>query len=169
MDRTRLSDHKKIDGNQLAICTLFLQVNAPQRTKHQENANILSISIFSGVFGSGLCLLSKYPIVTTLFHAWSVNGYVHRIQHGDWFGGKGVGLCQILANGYPVNIYIAHVRSAAISTTNTKIKLISFSFMLNMIARVTIIMRIVSYRHSIRHNLFNRHVVIQWCKCWLVI
>lgn len=66
--------------------------------------------IFSGVFGSGLCVLSKYPIVTTLFHAWSVNGYVHRIQHGDWFGGKGVGLCQILVNGYPVNVYIAHVR-----------------------------------------------------------
>lgn len=36
--------------------------------------------------------------------------YVHRIQHGDWFGGKGVGLCQILINGYTVNIYIAHVR-----------------------------------------------------------
>lgn len=36
----------------------------------------------SGVFGSGLCVLSKYPIISTLFHSWSVNGYVHRIQHG---------------------------------------------------------------------------------------
>lgn len=38
---------------------------------------------FSGVLGSGLCILSKHPIVKTLFHAWSVNGYVHRIQHGN--------------------------------------------------------------------------------------
>lgn len=36
----------------------------------------------SGVMGSGLCILSKYPITMTLFHAWSVNGYVHRVQHG---------------------------------------------------------------------------------------
>lgn len=70
----------------------------------------------------------------TLFHSWSVNGYVHRVQHGrvllisrstvkkiyfifpklyllpgDWFGGKGVGLCQIMVQKQPVNIYIAHV------------------------------------------------------------
>lgn len=46
----------------------------------------------------------------SLFHAWSVNGYVHRIHHGDWFGGKGVGLCKILVqDNYPVNVYIAHV------------------------------------------------------------
>lgn len=86
--------------------------------------------------GSGLCILSKYPIAMTLFHSWSVNGYVHRIQHGkidfdfdifddlefriyftvsristgDWFGGKGVGLCQIMVQKQLVNIYIAHVR-----------------------------------------------------------
>lgn len=68
----------------------------------------------SGVYGSGLCILSKYPIALTLFHAWSVNGYVHRIQHGDWFGGKGVGLCQIIVQNQPVNIYIAHVSSDTI-------------------------------------------------------
>lgn len=67
-------------------------------------------AFFSGVVGSGLCILSKYPIKMTLFHSWSVNGYVHRVQHGDWFGGKGVGLCQIVVQNQPVNIYIAHVR-----------------------------------------------------------
>lgn len=82
-----------------------------ERRRWRHCWQIPFVLCFSGVFGSGLCVLSKYPIVSTLFHAWSVNGYVHRIQHGDWFGGKGVGLCQILANGYPVNIYIAHVRA----------------------------------------------------------
>ena len=59
--------------------------------------------------GSGLALLSKYPIVSALFHTWSVNGYVHRIQHGDWFGGKGVGFAKIAVNDQLVNVYAAHV------------------------------------------------------------
>lgn len=63
----------------------------------------------SGVFGSGLCILSKYRITGTLFHAWSVNGYVHRVQHGDWFGGKGVGLCKLDVLDKTVHVYIAHV------------------------------------------------------------
>lgn len=84
---------------------------------HQHMFVIISL-IYSGVFGSGLCVFSKHPIVTTLFHSWSVNGYVHRIQHGDWFGGKGVGLCQILMNGFPINIYIAHVSKINDSVSN---------------------------------------------------
>lgn len=140
----------------------------------------LFILIFSGVFGSGLCVLSKYPIVTTLFHAWSVNGYVHRIQHGDWFGGKGVGLCQILANGHPVNIYIAHVRLCChlrrdnfhFSLTDNNDNVLHLgcvSFMLNTIARVTTTMHIVWCRLSIQHNSFYRRVAIPFCKCWPVI
>lgn len=66
---------------------------------------------YSGVFGSGLCLFSKYPITSTFFHSWAVNGYAHRIHHGDWFGGKGVGLCRVLINNQPVNVYIAHLHA----------------------------------------------------------
>lgn len=66
-------------------------------------------TFFSGVAGSGLCILSKYPIISAFFHSWSVNGYVHRIQHGDWFGGKGVGLCKIKINDHLINVYTAHV------------------------------------------------------------
>ncbi|GAB0092385.1 Putative neutral sphingomyelinase [Sergentomyia squamirostris] len=67
---------------------------------------------YSGVVGSGLCVLSKYPIVSAFFHAWSVNGYVHRIQHGDWFGGKGVGFCQIsIDGGSIINLYTAHLHA----------------------------------------------------------
>lgn len=78
-------------------------------SKNHPFYSVSTFTIYSGVAGSGLCILSKHPIVTTLFHSWSVNGYVHRITHGDWFGGKGVGLCRILVAGHPVNIYIAHV------------------------------------------------------------
>ncbi|XP_065083629.1 putative neutral sphingomyelinase [Ochlerotatus camptorhynchus] len=66
---------------------------------------------YSGVVGSGLTLLSKYPIVSAFFHAWSVNGYVHRIQHGDWFGGKGVGFSKIAVNDQLVHVYVAHLHA----------------------------------------------------------
>ncbi|XP_055638499.1 putative neutral sphingomyelinase [Toxorhynchites rutilus septentrionalis] len=66
---------------------------------------------YSGVVGSGLAILSKYPIVSAFFHSWSVNGYVHRIQHGDWFGGKGVGLAKIAVGGQLVHVYVAHLHA----------------------------------------------------------
>lgn len=66
---------------------------------------------FSGVVGSGVCLLSRYPIEDVIFHKWPLNGYVHKIHHGDWFGGKGVGLCRIQIKDALVNVYVAHVGS----------------------------------------------------------
>lgn len=66
---------------------------------------------YSGVVGSGVCILSRYSITEVFFHKWSVNGYIHKIQHGDWFGGKGVGLCCLQIKGFKVNIYSAHLHA----------------------------------------------------------
>lgn len=70
---------------------------------------------YSGVFGSGLCVFSRYKIISSFFHHWPVNGYVHKIQHGDWFGGKGVGLCKIKIDDQIINFYLAHVSSMTFS------------------------------------------------------
>ena len=64
---------------------------------------------YCGIFGSGLCLFSKFPIIDVFFYQWPLNGYVHKIQHADWFGGKGIGLCQLLVDEFKINVYIAHV------------------------------------------------------------
>ncbi|XP_034110526.1 putative neutral sphingomyelinase [Drosophila albomicans] len=79
----------------------------------QGTANVLPHAHYfhSGVMGAGLLVLSRYPILGTLFHAWSVNGYFHRIQHADWFGGKGVGLCRILFGDHIVHLYNAHLHA----------------------------------------------------------
>ncbi|XP_014096081.1 putative neutral sphingomyelinase isoform X1 [Bactrocera oleae] len=66
---------------------------------------------YSGVMGSGLLVLSKYPILSSFFHPWSVNGYFHRIQHADWFGGKGVGLCRILVDKHVIHLYNTHLHA----------------------------------------------------------
>ncbi|EYC35246.1 hypothetical protein Y032_1102g3606, partial [Ancylostoma ceylanicum] len=42
----------------------------------------------SGFTGSGVCVFSRHPIVSTLTHRYSLNGFAHHIHRGDWFGGK---------------------------------------------------------------------------------
>ncbi len=49
----------------------------------------------SGLLGSGLFLLSRYPIIDVAFHRYSLNGKFEKIWHGDYYGGKGIGLARI--------------------------------------------------------------------------
>ncbi|XP_046831355.1 putative neutral sphingomyelinase [Vespa crabro] len=80
------------------------------RTKVQEKLPY-SHYFHSGVLGSGVCIFSKYCIEDVMFHRWPLNGYFHKIHHGDWFGGKGVGLCKIKIEDINVNIYAAHLHA----------------------------------------------------------
>jgi len=70
---------------------------------------------YSGVTGSGICILSKHFIEETFFHQWSVNGYIHKLHHGDWWGGKGVGLCRLRVyqetDPIYVNVYSTHLHA----------------------------------------------------------
>ncbi|CAH1798548.1 unnamed protein product [Owenia fusiformis] len=62
----------------------------------------------SGMFGSGLCVFSKSPIIEIFTMRYSINGYAHKIHHGDWFGNKAVGLAKIEYKGLKINLYITH-------------------------------------------------------------
>uniref|UniRef100_A0A8D8WG82 sphingomyelin phosphodiesterase n=1 Tax=Cacopsylla melanoneura TaxID=428564 RepID=A0A8D8WG82_9HEMI len=66
---------------------------------------------YSGVIGSGICIFSRYEMTEALYHQWQLNGYIHKIFHADWFGGKGVGLCQLLVNGLRLNVYTTHLHA----------------------------------------------------------
>ena len=70
---------------------------------------IVHLILCSGMIGSGTCIFSKHSIIETFYQKYSVNGYAHKIQHGDWFGGKGVGLARILVGKLHVNVYVTHV------------------------------------------------------------
>ena len=48
-----------------------------------------------GIIGSGTAILCRVPVVDAAFHEFSLNGYPHKILHGDWFAGKGIGVCNI--------------------------------------------------------------------------
>lgn len=66
---------------------------------------------YSGVVGSGICILTRFPIKDVMFYKWPLNGYVHKIHHGDWFGGKGIGLCKLRIRDMDVNVYVVHLHA----------------------------------------------------------
>ncbi|KAJ8725166.1 hypothetical protein PYW07_016124 [Mythimna separata] len=66
---------------------------------------------YSGVLGSGLCIFSKWLMKDVFFHQWPLNGYIHKIHHGDWFGGKGIGLARIQIGERLINVYCTHLHA----------------------------------------------------------
>ncbi|KAI6650876.1 Neutral sphingomyelinase isoform X1 [Oopsacas minuta] len=63
----------------------------------------------SGVVGSGLVTYSKYPIVGVDFFRFSLCGSPFRVDHGDWYGGKGVGVCYIESSVGMLSVYNTHL------------------------------------------------------------
>ena len=62
----------------------------------------------NGIIGTGTCILSKAPIQDATFHEFSLNGYPHKIFHGDWFAGKGLGVCGIDYKGLNIHVFVSH-------------------------------------------------------------
>lgn len=67
----------------------------------------------SGLVGSGLLVVSRYPIAEAHFRRYSRGGKPHRLQHGDWWAGKGVCLVRVElpgAAGY-VDLFNTHAHA----------------------------------------------------------
>nr|XP_057911562.1 sphingomyelin phosphodiesterase 2 [Doryrhamphus excisus] len=65
----------------------------------------------SGVIGSGLAIFSKHRIQDTLLYRYSLNGYPYMAHHGDWFGGKAVGLAILNIGTLTANVYLTHLHA----------------------------------------------------------
>ncbi|KAM9799021.1 sphingomyelin phosphodiesterase 2 [Syngnathus typhle] len=65
----------------------------------------------SGVIGSGLAIFSKYRIQDTFLYRYSLNGYPYMAHHGDWFGGKAVGLAVLNIGALTANFYLTHLHA----------------------------------------------------------
>lgn len=65
----------------------------------------------SGVIGSGLAIFCKYRIHDTFLYRYSLNGYPYMAHHGDWFGGKAVGLAIIQIGNLTANVYVTHLHA----------------------------------------------------------
>lgn len=67
----------------------------------------------SGAFGSGLAILSRFPIYSSHTQPYSLNGLPIHVGHGDWFVGKGAGCASIdLGDGLLVDVWDTHTVAA---------------------------------------------------------
>ena len=63
----------------------------------------------AGIFGSGLAIFSRFPIVDAGFMRYSLAGRPERMAHGDWYAGKGVALARIKHSRLGIiNIFNTH-------------------------------------------------------------
>ncbi|XP_043977001.1 sphingomyelin phosphodiesterase 2 [Gambusia affinis] len=65
----------------------------------------------SGVIGSGLAIFTKHRIHDTFLYRYSLNGYPYMAHHGDWFGGKAVGMAILNIAGLTANVYVTHLHA----------------------------------------------------------
>jgi len=73
-------------------------------------SSVLPYSHFfdNGIIGTGTAIFTKVKINDVTFHEFGLNGYPHKLLHGDWFGGKGLGVCQIDYLGFNIHLFISH-------------------------------------------------------------
>ncbi|CAO1631803.1 unnamed protein product [Parajaminaea phylloscopi] len=68
---------------------------------------------YSGAFGSGLAILSRFRIVATHTHPYSLNGLPIHVGHGDWFVGKAAGSVTLdLGDGLVIDVFDTHTVAA---------------------------------------------------------
>ncbi|KAG2429655.1 hypothetical protein HYH02_013994 [Chlamydomonas schloesseri] len=65
----------------------------------------------SGIFGSGLLTLSRYPITDTDFHMYMAAGDPASIGCGDYYAAKGVGYARVAAPCGPIDVFNTHLHA----------------------------------------------------------
>lgn len=62
----------------------------------------------SGIVGSGLLLLSRYPILDAFFYRFRLGGKPEKIWHADYYAGKGVGFTRLQTPFGLLDVYNIH-------------------------------------------------------------
>jgi sphingomyelin phosphodiesterase 2 len=67
-------------------------------------------SFSSGMLGtSGLMILSRFPLIDVHFFRYKLNGQVIRVDHGDFYAGKGIGYAKLqVAEDRIVELFLTH-------------------------------------------------------------
>ncbi|RUS21338.1 DNase I-like protein [Endogone sp. FLAS-F59071] len=66
----------------------YRSVSMPSTNGSRSVLEIFAL-FHSGVLGSGLAILARYPITSTSYHRFSLNGHPLEILRGDYYVGKG--------------------------------------------------------------------------------
>jgi len=75
---------------------------------------------FSGVFGGGLAILSKWPIEESSMVPYKLNGRPTAFFRGDWYVGKGIACAKTrIGDGRAVEVFCTHVRLISFTTEDS--------------------------------------------------
>lgn len=77
----------------VAFQEAFVAVDREKLVSALDGAGLSHARYFpSGLVGSGLLLVSRFPVESEGFIRYASNGYPHMLHHGDWWAGKGLSL-----------------------------------------------------------------------------
>jgi len=97
--QSRIVEIGKRIGEYDVVCLREVWSNEDRETLKRmgvDNGLPYSHAFTSGMLGSsGLQILSRFPIVEVFFYKYRVNGQVIRLDHGDFWAGKGFGYAKI--------------------------------------------------------------------------
>lgn len=68
--------------------------------------------MFPLIAGTGILILSKYPIIETLYRRFAVNGDPYMIHHADFYGAKGCGLARIKTCCGIIDLFVTHPQAS---------------------------------------------------------
>ncbi|ETK82784.1 hypothetical protein F441_12157 [Phytophthora nicotianae CJ01A1] len=60
-------------------------------------------------FGTGLLILSKFPISNALYHSFSLSGRPYALHESDFVANKGVGLLRVETPAGQIDVYVTHL------------------------------------------------------------
>ncbi|KAL5968209.1 putative neutral sphingomyelinase, partial [Taenia solium] len=70
------------------------------------------VKFYTHLFGSGVCIFCRWPLVSFMTLPFSINGYPHYLHQADWIAGKAMGYAStITPGGFRLNLYNAHTHA----------------------------------------------------------
>jgi endonuclease/exonuclease/phosphatase family metal-dependent hydrolase len=99
----------------------------------------------SGVFGSGLMVISRFPLLETQFWPYSLNGRPQDFIRPDYYAGKGLAFARIETPDGPVDFYNTHLIAPYLEIGED----VYFSHRVSQTYELTRIVNEVSYGHPL--------------------
>jgi sphingomyelin phosphodiesterase 2 len=72
----------------------------------------IGIPVPLGSGSTGMVMLSRYPILETMYKQYDVNGKPLKFHHADFYGAKGIGFARILTPCGQVDLFTSHLHAA---------------------------------------------------------
>lgn len=72
----------------------------------------IGIPFWPRINGTGIIVLSKFPIIKTMYKSFSINGIPHHFEHSDYYTSKGVAFCRIATLQGDIELYITHLHAS---------------------------------------------------------